>query len=444
MPVGAILTMSLIAIIAIAIGPLHPRGCELTFEARPGRPRGRRRTSRNGGQLDRPNRGENRRACGAPCEWLSDREVQREGQQRQRRVLRVRSCHLPERPRGSLGRRLGLRSAWRAVSRSYVDDRTGLPGTGRPNLRLVAVRDSGATPPRSQGRLTVAEQVQSSRFGVHSPEDCPRDLPRPFLAPDRRQLRAGLARNPGWDTSRRDRGLRDRRCNRARPWRGEAAAAGGQLRTVGRALAPTLPMWLYRSRATVATLLASGLVVLAVGAGFGFAKLVADESLVRVDSSGTSVVTLPSGQDLLYVGLLGEHAPRPFGPGQVHIVQLSTGRVIRSRFDPSLDRNSPDGVASLGLISFVIPQPGSFRVTIDGPRRLSVWAGTSPGTTVRQLAPWMVVTGLGLSSLVLGVVGVMVRRRRHSSLAGVAPVSADPEDPATTGVQAALRDRPFP
>lgn len=212
----------------------------------------------------------------------------------------------------------------------------------------------------------------------------------------------------------------------------------------GEPLQPTLPMWLYRSRATVATLLASGLVVLAVGAGFGFAKLVADESLVRVDSSGTSVVTLPSGQDLLYVGLLGEHAPRPFGPGQVHIVQLSTGRVIRSRFDPSLDRNSPDGVASLGLISFVIPQPGSFRVTIDGPRRLSVWAGTSPGTTVRQLAPWMVVTGLGLSSLVLGVVGVMVRRRRHSSLAGVAPVSADPEDPATTGVQAALRDRPFP
>jgi hypothetical protein len=164
--------------------------------------------------------------------------------------------------------------------------------------------------------------------------------------------------------------------------------------------------------------LGCGIILTVVASVFGTARLIADNQLVPVDSDASVTVLLPSGQDLLYVALLGEDAPRPFGPSQVQIVDLATGTSIPTTYDRSLDHNSPDGVASLGLISFNIPSTAEYRVRIHGPRGLRIWAGTSPGTTVRHLIPWGATAGLGLLLLCLGVVGVVTRsRRRRAAIA---------------------------
>lgn len=175
-------------------------------------------------------------------------------------------------------------------------------------------------------------------------------------------------------------------------------------------------MRLPASRPLIAMVVSCGLALTAVGVGFGFAKLNADNNLTPVQSDGTVTVTLPSGQDLLYVGLLGEHSPPPFGPSQVQIVQVSSGRTITTKYDPTHDHNSPDGIGSLGLISFVIPTAGRYRVTINGPRGLRIWAGTSPGTTVRQLVPWLVTSGLGLAVLGLGIASAVTRSRGRRTI----------------------------
>lgn len=216
---------------------------------------------------------------------------------------------------------------------------------------------------------------------------------------------------------------------------GRRRRRAGTLGLLGELPRARAPAWLSGSRPLLTSIAACGLVLAGAGVGFGFQRLVNELDLKPLRSDGSVTVTLPGGQDLIYVGSLGERAPRPFGPSDVRIVDVATGKTVPSRFDPSVDENSPDDIGSLGLISFVIPVSGRYRVTIHGPSGLRVWAGTSPGTNVRDLVPWFVTTGVGVALIALFVFGATERRRERRAALGVPARDEDGRGLVVTGWQ---------
>ena len=133
----------------------------------------------------------------------------------------------------------------------------------------------------------------------------------------------------------------------------------------------------------------------------------------ELSSSGTRTVQLPGGDDVIFVGLLGEGVPAPFGPTQVTVVDLRTGAPVPTRWDPSSDHLSPHDVPSLGLISFVAPAQGRYRISVDGPKGLDLVVVRNEGAEVRLLAGWIAMLAVGVVAAVLGAVGAVRRRYWH-------------------------------
>jgi hypothetical protein len=171
---------------------------------------------------------------------------------------------------------------------------------------------------------------------------------------------------------------------------------------------PVPPRGLARSRLLISWLLAVGLGLTASGAAALVLRLNAyTDGAAQLSSSGVRTVQLPGGDDVIFVGLLGERAPRPFGPLQVNVVDLRTGMPVPTRFDPSSDHLSPRDVPSLGLISFVAPAAGSYRISIDGPKGLFVVVVRNEGAEARLLAGWIAMLAVGVVLMVMGVVGLL-------------------------------------
>jgi hypothetical protein len=185
------------------------------------------------------------------------------------------------------------------------------------------------------------------------------------------------------------------------------------------------PPKLARSRGLIAWLLVCGATLVALGGG---------TSIVRsndyqyheatLSSHGTTVVSLPGGDDVIFVGNLPESGPAPFSPAQVKVIEVKTDARVTAFWDPSSDHNSPDAVPSLGLVSFRAPRDGRYRITVDGPKGLRLFVARSPGDEARLLAPWVVVLVLGLGIFVAGLVALLIRinwRYRVVRRQGAAP-----------------------
>jgi len=91
------------------------------------------------------------------------------------------------------------------------------------------------------------------------------------------------------------------------------------------------------------------------------------------------------------------------------VVAIGTRTRVPTRWDPSSDHNSPDGIASLGLISFTAPRNGRYRITVTGPRGLTLFVARNPGAEARLLAGWIALLIVGLGILVFGIVCFMIR-----------------------------------
>jgi hypothetical protein len=167
---------------------------------------------------------------------------------------------------------------------------------------------------------------------------------------------------------------------------------------------------LGRSRGLIAWLLLLGLVLSAVGGTVAAHRLNDyQDGKARLDSDGSSSVTLPGGDDIIFVGYLGESAQPPFDPAQVVVLEVRTGRRIPTRWDPSSDHISPVGIPSLGLISFTTPSDGRYEITIDGPKGLQLFVARSPGAEARLVAGWVALLVVGLAAILLGLVCMLVR-----------------------------------
>ena len=167
---------------------------------------------------------------------------------------------------------------------------------------------------------------------------------------------------------------------------------------------------LARSRSLIVWLLVTGAGLAAVG---GTVSVLRSNDYqyreARLVSDGTTTVTLPGGDDVIFVGNLLESAMPPFDPAQVIVVAIGTRTRVPTRWDPSSDHNSPDGIASLGLISFTAPRNGRYRITVTGPRGLTLFVARNPGAEARLLAGWIALLIVGLGILVFGIVCFMIR-----------------------------------
>ena len=167
---------------------------------------------------------------------------------------------------------------------------------------------------------------------------------------------------------------------------------------------------LGRSRGLIAWLLVSGLAIAAIGGTVSVRRLndyQYGES--RLASDGTSTVSLPGGDNVIFVGNLPVSARPPFGPAQVVVIEVRNGLRVSTRWDPSTDHNSPDGVPSLGVISFTTPKSGRYRITISGPSGEKLFVARSPGAEARLVAGWIALLVVGIGILLLGTICVIVR-----------------------------------
>ncbi len=165
---------------------------------------------------------------------------------------------------------------------------------------------------------------------------------------------------------------------------------------------------LARSRALLVWLLVAGPALGGIGGLVTVVQLDA-YGVTRLASHGTSIVSLPRGDDVIFVGYLGESAAAPFDPAQVTVIELRTGSRVKVRWDLSADHNSPDAIPSLGLVAFDAPRDGRYRMTVDGPRGLHLFVGRSPGAEARFLVPWIALLALGMALTAVGLVGLVVR-----------------------------------
>ena len=167
---------------------------------------------------------------------------------------------------------------------------------------------------------------------------------------------------------------------------------------------------LARSRALIAWLLVTGLWLAGIG---GTVSAIRSNDYqyrdARLVSNGTAIVTLPGGDDVIFVGNLEEFARPPFDPSQVTVIEVGTGARVPTRWDPSSDHNSPDGIPSLGLISFTAPKSTRFRITVAGPKGLELFVTRDPGAEARLLAGWIALLACGLGVLLFGFVCLVIR-----------------------------------
>lgn len=173
---------------------------------------------------------------------------------------------------------------------------------------------------------------------------------------------------------------------------------------------PTPPPMIGRSRAFIAWLLVTGLALIAVGGGTLVERVNAYENHeARLPSHGSTTVRLPGGDDVIFVGHLLESGPLPFGPAQVTVTEVRTGAPVHAFLDPSNDHNSPNEIPSLGLISFDAPAAGAYRITIDGPKGLTLFVARSPGNEARLVAAWVVMLVIGVGIAITGLVALLIR-----------------------------------
>jgi hypothetical protein len=212
---------------------------------------------------------------------------------------------------------------------------------------------------------------------------------------------------------------------------------GGML---GWPLPPVAAPRLGRSRALIAWLLLSGLAFAVVGGTVAIVRF-NNYGDTRLNSHGTSTVTLPGGDDVIFVGDLSRGTTPPFDPAQVRVIEVATGRRVATRWDPSSDHNSPYDVPSIGLISFTAPAAGRYRITIDGPRGELLTVARSPGAEARLVAGWIAFGVVGIGILLFGAICLVVRiswRYRTVRAEGARPRTieewmAAPPSPTTSG-----------
>jgi hypothetical protein len=138
------------------------------------------------------------------------------------------------------------------------------------------------------------------------------------------------------------------------------------------------------------------------------------DTAAELASSGTRTVQLPGGDDVIFVGERGQADRRPFAPGQVVVVEVRDGADVPVRWDQSSDDLSPRGMPSHGLLSFIAPSAGSYRITIDGPKGLFVTVVRNEGAEARLLAGWIALLAVGLVLVALAVGGLLQGRRRRT------------------------------
>lgn len=135
------------------------------------------------------------------------------------------------------------------------------------------------------------------------------------------------------------------------------------------------------------------------------------DDAAQLSSSGTRIVQLPGGDDVIFVGERDQSDAQPFGPAQVSVIDERTGASVPTRWDPSTDELSPRGEASRGLVSFVAPTAGPYRISIDGPRGLAVVVVRNEGSEARLVASWVATLVVGLAVVVAALVGAISRWR---------------------------------
>jgi hypothetical protein len=166
-----------------------------------------------------------------------------------------------------------------------------------------------------------------------------------------------------------------------------------------------------------------GLTMAVVGAvvlSISFAHIVqrVDAYLANVPTVNTTGVTeyLSAGPWVVFTWCETHATDAPYGcsqmtPGDIVITEVTSGSIIPTAPDPSVDHVSPDNLPAAGQLTFSVAQAGAYELRLIRDVPKGVFVAQSPGTIARSLAETIVLALLGLAALAFGAV-LLVRRMR--------------------------------
>jgi hypothetical protein len=161
-------------------------------------------------------------------------------------------------------------------------------------------------------------------------------------------------------------------------------------------------------------------VVGAVVLSISFAHIVqrVDAYLANVPTVNTTGVTeyLSAGPWVVFTWCETHATDAPYGcsqmtPGDIVITEVTSGSIIPTAPDPSVDHVSPDNLPAAGQLTFSVAQAGAYELRLIRDVPKGVFVAQSPGTIARSLAETIVLALLGLAALAFGAV-LLVRRMR--------------------------------
>jgi hypothetical protein len=98
-------------------------------------------------------------------------------------------------------------------------------------------------------------------------------------------------------------------------------------------------------------------------------------------------------------------------PSDIVITEGTSGSIIPTAPDPSVDHVSPHNLPAAGQLTFSVAQAGTYELRLTREVPKGVFVAQSPGTIARSVARIIVLAALGLAAMVFGAL-LLIRRMR--------------------------------